>query len=84
MLSHIRYHGVLLWNGVTFDWSSVGAGFGTCSAPGARTWACGLVCPSLFIAQTTWFGMPNFVARNESGWNIVSKAMKYAYKGPRI
>ena len=55
-LSHIRYHGVILWNGVTVYWSSVGTRFGTCSAPGARMWARGLVYPML-VAQTTWFGM---------------------------
>ena len=31
-LSHRRYHGVLLWNGVTIDWLSVDTWFGICSA----------------------------------------------------
>ena len=55
-MSHIRCHGVLLWNAVTVDWSSVCTFFRTCSAPGARMWACGLVYP-LSVARTTWFGM---------------------------
>ena len=57
-MSPIRYHGVLLWNGVVGDWSSVGTWFGTCCSPDARMWAYGLVYP-LFVARTTWFGMPD-------------------------
>ena len=57
-MSHIRYHVVLLWNGVVGDWLSVGTWFGTCCVPGARMWARGLVYP-LFVAQTTWFGIPD-------------------------
>ena len=57
-LSHIRHQGVLLWNAVTGDWSSVGTCFGICCAPGTRMWARGLVYP-LFVSQTTWFGMPD-------------------------
>ena len=55
-LRHIRYHGVLLWNGVTFHWSCVGSLSGTCSAPGSRMRTHDLV-KSLLIAQTTWFGI---------------------------
>ena len=55
-LSHIRYHGVLLWNDVTVDWLCLGTWFGTFSAAGARMRARGLVYP-LFVAETTWFGM---------------------------
>ena len=51
-LSHIRYHGALLWNDIIVDWSSVHMWFGICSAPGARMRARGLVYP-LFVAQTT-------------------------------
>ena len=47
-----------MWNDVTVDWSSVYTWFGTCSAPGARMQARGLVYP-LFVAQTMWFGMPD-------------------------
>ena len=39
--------------------------YGTCGGPGARMGACGFVYP-LFVAQTTWFGMPNvFTAKGE-------------------
>ena len=54
----IKYHCVLLWNGVAGDWLSVGMWFGTCCAPGARMRAHGLVHP-LFVAQTKWFGKPD-------------------------
>ena len=54
----MRYHGVLLWNDVEVDWSSVCMWFGPRIGPGARMRARGLVCP-LFVAQTTWFGMPD-------------------------
>ena len=57
-MSHIRYHVVLLWNGVVGDWLSVGKWFGTSCAPGAKMWACGFVY-RLFVAQTTWFGLPD-------------------------
>ena len=63
-MSHIRYHGVLLWNDVTIDWSSVGMWFGTSSALAAKMQAHGLVHP-LFVAQTTWFGMPVCSMREE-------------------
>ena len=53
-LSHTRYHDVLLWNDVIVDWSNVHTWFGTCSAPGARIPARGLVYP-MFVS--TWFGM---------------------------
>ena len=76
-MSHLRYHGILLWNGATVDWSSVGTWFGTCSNLDGRIWARGLVYSSPLIAQTTWLGMPDFAARNQSGWKIVSKSMKY-------
>ena len=45
-------------NGGAIDWSSVGTWFGTCSVPGVRMWAWGLVY-QLLVAQTMWFGMPN-------------------------
>ena len=57
-LSHIKYHGVFLWDEVTFDWLSVGTWFGTISTLGARMRARGLGHP-LFVAQTKWFGIPN-------------------------
>ena len=41
-MSHIRYNGVILWNGVTVDWSSVGTWLDRCSAPCSRMWARGL------------------------------------------
>ena len=59
-LSHIRHHGVLLWNDVTVDWSIVDMWFGRCSTPAAGMRARGLVY-SLPVAQTTMF-----VARNEN------------------
>ena len=49
---------LFVWNDVTVNWSRVGTWFGTCSAPGTRMRARGLV-HSLFVAQTTWFGMPD-------------------------
>ena len=57
-MNHIRYHGVLLWNGVAGNWLSVGTWFGTHCVHGARVRARGLVYP-LFVARTTWFDMPN-------------------------
>ena len=57
-MSHIRYHVVLLWNGVVGDWLSVGTWFGTCCALGARTWVRGFVYP-LFVARTMWFSFPD-------------------------
>ena len=55
-MSHIRYHGVLLWNGVAGDWLSAGTWSGMCCAPGVKMRASGLVY-SFFVAQTTWFDM---------------------------
>ena len=63
-LSHIRYHGVLLWNDVTIDWLSVGTWFDTFSAPDVRMWRHGLVY-LLFVAQTIRFGMPNVCSTKE-------------------
>ena len=65
-LSHIRCHGVLLWNDVTVDWSSLCTWFGICNAPGTRMWARGLLYP-LFVAQTTWFGVPK-VCSTKGEW----------------
>ena len=48
----------LLWNGVVGDCLSVDTWFGTCCAPGLRMRARDLVYP-LFVARTTWFGMPD-------------------------
>ena len=58
-LSHIRYHGVLLWNEIAVDWLSVGMWFGACSCLSAGMRTRGLVRP-LFVAKTTWFCMPDF------------------------
>ena len=57
-MSYIRYHGVLLWNDIKINWSKVGTWFGACSVLAARMRARGLVHP-LFVAQTTWLGMPD-------------------------
>ena len=57
-LSHIRYHGVLLWNEITVDWLSVGMSFGIFSSLGERMQAPGLV-RSLFVLQTMWFWISN-------------------------
>ena len=57
-MSHIRYHGVPLWNGVAGDWLWVGTWFGTCCAPGAKMRARGLAY-QLFVARATCFGMPD-------------------------
>ena len=58
-MSLIRYHGVLLCYEIAVDWLSVSMGFGTFSSPIARMRIRGLVC-SMFAAQTTWFGIPDF------------------------
>ena len=58
-LSDIMYHSVLLWNEIAVDWLSVAMQFGTYSCLDARMWTHGLVRP-LFVAKTTWFGIPNF------------------------
>ena len=57
-MNHIRYHGVLLWNEVTVDWLILSKWFGTFSALDWRMRARGLLS-SLFVAQTTWFGIPD-------------------------
>ena len=51
-----------MWNEVAVDWFSVVMRFGTLSSLSVRMQTCGLVCP-LFVAQTTWFGIPDF-------WNV--------------
>ena len=58
-LSHIRYHGVLLWNEIAVDWSSLAMWFGACSSLSVGMRTRGLVRP-LFVAKTTWFCMPDF------------------------
>ena len=63
-LSHIRYHGFLLWNEIAVDWLSVAMWFGTCSCLGAGMRTRGLVRP-LFMTKTTWFGIPNFCSAEE-------------------
>ena len=57
-MSHIRYHGVLLWNGVAGDWLSMGTWFGTCCVLAQECGPRSLVYP-LFVARTTCFGMPD-------------------------
>ena len=63
-LSHIRFHGVLLWNEIAVDWLSVTMWFGACSCLGAGMRTRGLVRP-LFVAKTTWFGTPDFCNAEE-------------------
>ena len=58
-LSHISYHGVLLWNETGIDWLSLAIWFGTFSCLGTRMRTLGLVCP-LFVAKARWFGIPDF------------------------
>ena len=58
-LSHIRFHGVLLWNEIAVDWLSVAMWFGECSSLSVGMRTRGLVRP-LFVAKTTWFCMPDF------------------------
>ena len=48
-----------MWNEMAVDWFSVVMWFGTLSSLSVRMWTSGLVHP-LFVAQTTWFGIPNF------------------------
>ena len=75
-MSQIRYHVVLLWDGVAGDWLSVGTWFGTCCAPGARTRARGLVY-QLFAVQPRGFVCLMFVARKETRRELVLNAIKY-------
>ena len=56
-LSHIRYHGVLLWNEIAVDLFSVAMWFGTCSCLAVEMPTRSLLRP-LFVAKTTWFGIP--------------------------
>ena len=63
-LSHIRYHGVLLWNEIAVDWLSVAMWFGAFSRLSAGLRTRGLVLP-LFVAKTTWFGIPDFCNAKE-------------------
>ena len=51
-------------NEIAVDWFSVAMWFGTFSSLSVRMWTRGLVRP-LFVAQTMWFGIPNF--RNAEG-----------------
>ena len=46
-------------NGITVDCFSVAMWLGKFSSLGERMRTHGLVCP-LFVAQTTWFRIPNF------------------------
>ena len=63
-LSHIKYHGVLLWNKIAVDWLSAAKYFGTYSCLGVRMQTLGLVHP-LFLSKTTWFGIPHFCSAEE-------------------
>ena len=63
-MSHIRYHGVLLWNEIAVDWSSLAMWFGACSSLSVGMRTRGLVRP-LFVAKTTWFGIPDFCNAEE-------------------
>ena len=63
-MSHIRYHGVLLWNEIAVDWLSVAMCFGAYSCLSGGMRARGLVRP-LFVAKTTWFGIPDFCNAEE-------------------
>ena len=63
-LSHIRYRGVLLWNEIRVDWLSVAMWFGACSCLSAGMPTRALVRP-LFVAKTTWFGIPDFCNAEE-------------------
>ena len=74
-LSHIRYHGVLLWNEIAVDWLSVAMQFGACSCFSAGMRTRGLVRPP-FMAKTTWFGIPDFCNVEEEWWDMVSMTMK--------
>ena len=65
-LSHIRYHGVLLWNEIAVDWLSVAMWFGACSCLSTGMQTRDLVCP-LFVAKAAWFGRPNF-GNTEDEW----------------
>ena len=58
-LSHISYHGVLLWNETRIDWLSLAISFGTFSCLSTRMRTRGLVCP-LFVAKARLFGIPDF------------------------
>ena len=66
-----RYHGVLFLNEISVDWLSVGMWLGTFTSLAARMRTRDLL-HLLFVAQTTYFGIPNFATQKESGWNMVS------------
>ena len=63
-LGHIRYHGVLLWNEIAFDWLSVAMGFGASSYLRVGMRIHGLVRP-LSVAKTMWFSIPDFCNAEE-------------------
>ena len=63
-LRNIRYHGILLWNKIALDWLSVTKWFGTYSCLGTRMRTRGSAYP-LFVAKTTWFGIPDFCNAEE-------------------
>ena len=48
-----------MWNEIAVHLFSVAVWFGTFSSLSMRMWTRGLVRP-LFVAQTTWFGIPDF------------------------
>ena len=47
-----------MWNEIAIDWFIMAMWFGTSSSLSVRMRARGLVRP-LFVAQTTWFGVPD-------------------------
>ena len=51
------------WKEIAVDWLSVVMWFGITIVL-ARMWTHGLVCP-LFVAKTTWFGIPDFCDAEE-------------------
>ena len=57
----ISFYGMILQ---LISWLHMSTWFGTFSAPGVRIRAGGLVYP-LSVAQTMWFGMPNFCSTKE-------------------
>ena len=62
--SHVKYHGVLLWNETVVDWLSVAMWFGACSCLSAGMRTHGLVRP-LLVAKTVWFGISDFCNAEE-------------------
>ena len=84
-LSHISYHGVLLWNETRIDWLSLSISFGTFSCLGTRMRTRGLVCPLFVEAKWVRNGVEDHEVRDgndvQVGFRLV-KAPMWVIKSP--